>query len=378
MTYTDDIQVTGSGLLYVIKKIEQFNEDGFIASLYVRNYTELDILLKIADVRECLSIAHREFLSLTKFSLTFNSRWATEDNKRFSTSQLMLNKLRSSLASIKKSYRTSCPIIHKQQPKGEMFNDRLSPSVFERSVLANGGCARDLFGIQSYSDNVQTLYIEQRALFANVLASLMLCYREIEQERLTKADPDKCVELLEKQCRDIIKELNDTIELIQTPVTDKIQQFIDELGLRNFAQQGFHEYSVKDVKEHAISVFKNQNAESNIAQTASLLWMKDPQKREDAQLLIAHFDDFRPENCKKVPSKKILLFVNWCGGTIEKPQEEFYKFLQTYYRTKELTDWHAVTTMKNTMKNKIKNLKEEQEKFNEEVELFLKQLRKAA
>lgn len=378
MTYTDDIQVTGSGLLYVIKKIEQFNEDGFIASLYVRNYTELDILLKIADVRECLSIAHREFLSLTKFSLTFNSRWATEDNKRFSTSQLMLNKLRSSLASIKKSYRTSCPIIHKQQPKGEMFKDRLSPSVFECSVLANGGCARDLFGIQSYSDNVQTLYIEQRALFANVLASLMLCYREIEQERLTKADPDKCVELLEKQCRDIIKELNDTIELIQTPVTDKIQQFIDELGLRNFAQQGFHEYSVKDVKKHAISVFKNQNAESNIAQTASLLWMKDAQKCEDAQLLIAHFDDFRPENRKKVPSQKILLFVNWCGGTIEKPQEEFYKFLQTYYRTKELSDWHAVTTMKNTMKNKIKNLEEEQEKFNKEVELFLKQLREAA
>lgn len=374
MLYRDDIQVTENGLLYVIRKVELFSEDGFIASLYVRNYSELDILLKIADVRECLSIAHREFLSLSKFSLTFNSRWATEDNKRYSTTQVMLNKLRSSLASIKKNYRTSCPIVRKKQPNGEMFRDRLTPSVFERSVLTNGGCARDLFGIQSYSDNIQTLYVEQRALFANVLASLMLCYREIEKERLIKADPDKCVELLEKQCRDILKELNDTIELTQAPVSDKIQQFIDELGLRNLAQQGFHEYSVKEVRNHAISMLKNQDAKSNFAQIAVIYGIKNPQKRQDLQLLIEHFDEFRPENRKKVSAKKILFFVNWCGDTIEAPKHEFYKLLKTFYRNKELSDWHAVTVRK----NQIENLKEEQEQFNKEVVLFLNNLSEAA
>ena len=375
MTYNDSIQVTENGLLYVIHKVELFTEDGFIASLYVRNYSEIDILLKIADVRECLSIAHREFLSLSKFSLTFNTRWATEDNKRFSSTQIMLNKLRSSLASIKKSYRETCPIIRKQQPTGEVFRDRLSPSVFERSVLTNGGCARDLFGIESYSDNIQTLYIEQRALFANVLASLMLCYKEIEKEKQTKADPDKCVELLEKQCRDIMKELNNTIDMIQCPVTDEIQQFIDEMGLRNFAQKGYHEYSVEVVRNHAISVYKQQNgAMSNFAQMAKLVWIKNPQKGNDVQLLIEHFDEFRPENRKKVSAEKILFFVNWCGDTVEAPQQQFYTILKTYYRKKELVEWHAVTVRK----NKIKNLMEEQEKFNKEVELFLKNLKEAA
>lgn len=375
MTYNDSIQVTENGLLYVIHKVELFTEDGFIASLYVRNYSEIDILLKIADVRECLSIAHREFLSLSKFSLTFNTRWATEDNKRFSSTQIMLNKLRSSLASIKKSYRETCPIIRKQQPTGEVFRDRLSPSVFERSVLTNGGCARDLFGIESYSDNIQTLYIEQRALFANVLASLMLCYKEIEKEKQTKADPDKCVELLEKQCRDIMKELNNTIDMIQCPVTDEIQQFINEMGLRNFAQKGYHEYSVEVVRNHAISVYKQQNgAMSNFAQIAKLVWIKNPQKGNDVQLLIEHFDEFRPENRKKVSAEKILFFVNWCGDTVEAPQQQFYTILKTYYRKKELVEWHAVTVRK----NKIKNLMEEQEKFNKEVELFLKNLKEAA
>ncbi len=375
MTYNDSIQVTEHGLLYVIHKVELFTEDGFIASLYVRNLSEVDILLKIAEVRECLCIAHREFLSLSKFSLTFNTRWATEDNKRFSTTQVMLNKLRSSLASIKKSYRESCPIVRKQQPMGETFRDRLSPSVFERSVLTYGGCARDLFGIDSYSDNIQTLYVEQRALFANVLASLMLCYKELEKEKMTKADPDKCVELLEKQCRDIMKELDDTIDMIQCPVTDEIQKFIDEIGLRDFAQQGYHEFSIEAVRNHAISIYKQQNgAMSTFANMAKLVWLKDPQKGNDVQLLIEHFDEFRPENRKKVSAEKILFFVNWCGDTVEAPQQQFYTILKTYYRKKELVDWHAVTVRK----NKIKNLMEEQEEFNKEVELFLKGLKEAA
>jgi len=374
MTYNDSIQVTEHGLLYVIHKVELFTEDGFIASMYVRNYSEVDILLKIDEVRECLSIAHKEFLSLSKFSLTFNTRWATEDNERFSTTQVMLNKLRSSLASIKRSYRETCPIVRKQQPQGEMFRDRLSPSVFERSVFTNGGCCRDLFGIESFEDNIQTLYVEQRALFANVLASLMLCYKEIEKEKMTKADPDKCVELLEKQCRDIMKDLDDTIDLVQCPVNDEIQQFIDQIGLREFAQQGYHKYSLKAVRDHAISVFKQQGAKSNFAQVASLTWIKNPEKGKEAQMLIEHFDEFRPENRKKVSAEKILFFVNWCGDTVEAPQQQFYKILKTYYRNKELPEWHAVTVRK----NKIKNLKKEQEKFNEEVKLFLEVLKKAA
>lgn len=374
MTYNDSIQVTEHGLLYVIHKVELFTEDGFIASLYVRNLSEIDILLKIAEVRECLSIAHREFLSLSKFSLTFNTRWATEDNERFSSTQMMLNRLRSSLASIKRSYRETCPIVRKQQPTGESFRDRLSPSVFERSVLTNGGCARDLFGIEMYSDNIQTLYVEQRALFANVLASLMLCYKELEKEKLTKADPDKCAELLEKQCRDIMKDLNDTIDMMQCPVNDEIQQFIDEIGLREFAQQGYHKYSLESVRNHAISVYKQQGSKSNFAQVASLTWIKNPEKGRDAQILIEHFDEFRPENRKKVSAEKILFFVNWCGDTIDAPQQQFYKILKTYYHGKKLVEWHAVTVKK----NKIKNLKEEQEKFNEEVKVFLEGLKKAA
>ena len=45
MTYNDSFQVTEHGLLYVIHKVELFTEDGFIASLYVRNYSEMPVCM---------------------------------------------------------------------------------------------------------------------------------------------------------------------------------------------------------------------------------------------------------------------------------------------------------------------------------------------
>jgi hypothetical protein len=171
-----------------------------------------------------------------------------------------------------------------------------------------------------------------------------------------------------------MKELGDTIDLIQCPVNDEIQQFIDQMGLREFAQQGYHKYTLKAVRDHAISQYKRKDTMSNFAQLPSLTRIKNQEKGEDAQKLIEHFDEFRPENRKKVSAEKILFFVNWCGDTIDSPRKLFYDILKTYYRNKELPDWHAVVVRK----SKIKNLKEEQEKFNEEVKDFLKSLSQAA
>ena len=79
---------------------------------------------------------------------------------------------------------------------------------------------------------------------------------------------------------------------MQSPVNDEIQQFIDQMGLREFAQQGYHKYSIDAVRRHAISVYQQGN-KSNFAQVASLTWIKNPKKGHDAKILIEHFDEFR-------------------------------------------------------------------------------------
>ena len=97
---------------------------------------------------------------------------------------------------IRTQVKRSCPIVRKKT-----INPNMRPSIFERSVLTKGCCSRDLFGISSFEDNVQALYYEQQALFANVIMALAICARVIKEEKRVAADPDLCLERLEGKIR---------------------------------------------------------------------------------------------------------------------------------------------------------------------------------
>lgn len=363
MQHTDHLSKTEESILYVIDTLKCYTENGFIASLYVRNYSELILQKRLAEVRQCLSIVHLEYLNLVEYSLKFNELWATEDNKRYSTAERMFNKLRVSMESLKREFRKSCKISHSRLPDGQKL------SVFEKSVLARGGCARDLFGIESFPDTVQALFYEQRALFTNVLASLLVCRDVINKEKETKADQERCIELLLKQCDEIITDMKSSIRHTQAPVTSEIQKLIEEVGLGSAAQQGFHQYGLEEVTEFAL--FRNANNQQ--AQVISLDISKCYQKTEDMRILFRYFDEFRPEPTRKKPTAlKVLFAVNWLGGTVEWPNKRYYDLLAESYEG-ALPTWHTVSIKKNDF---IDNLKDLQEQFNRELGAFIAEKKK--
>ena len=85
MQHTDHLSKTEDSINFVIDLLRDYNEDGYIASLFVRKHGELYIQKRLAEIRQCLSIVHVEYLNLVECSLKFNDLWATEDNNRFST-----------------------------------------------------------------------------------------------------------------------------------------------------------------------------------------------------------------------------------------------------------------------------------------------------
>lgn len=358
MQHTTHLSKTEESIQYVIDTLRCYTEHGFIASLYVRNYSELILQKRLTEVRQCLSMVHLEYLNLVEYSLKFNELWATEDNKRYSTAERMFNMLRISMESLKREFRKSCRISHAKLP-----DPGRKLSVFEKAVLARGGCARDLFGIESFPDTVQALFYEQRALFTNVLASLLVCREVINKEKETKSDKERCIELLLKQCDEIIADMKNSIRHTQAPVTCEIQRLIEEMGLENAAQQGYHQYGLDAVTEYAI--FRNANEQQ--AKIISLDISKCYQEAANIRLLFKYFDEFRPEPTRKKPSSlKVLLAVNWMGGTIDYPLQRCYDLLAKNHKG-PLPTWHTVSIRKND----FDNLKDLQELFNKELRTFL-------
>lgn len=358
MTYNDKIQKTEEQMLDVIDSIRDLGEDRFIASILIRNCSPIDIDIRLAEVRRCLSLVHRESLSLAKLELTYNKDFAVLDNKRFSTAEMLFNRLRSSMAYIRKTIRKTCKRSNKNP-----FNPNFHPSIFERSVLTKGCCARDLYGITSFEDNVQALYYEQQALFANVILSLSICYRVLKEEKEIKGDPDRCVERLLDQCQRLIEDMKDILDFSYDIPEPDIKIMIDNMGIREFAGKNFHETPLKDLAMYARYQMQ-QASKGQQSMQKYLLAFNDEQKYRDAILLLNHIDEIMPSNRKKMSGLKIRLFCNWCkGGKVDNPKPIFYSFLQEHYhgKHKELSDWHAVITSKN---QKGLDIMEEQKKFN--------------
>lgn len=364
MRYDDSYTKTEERLLDVIDTVQDLSWDRFVASLYIRNCTPLDVDIRLAEVRRCLSTVNGESLRLAKLELTYNKDFAVEDNQRFTTAEKLFNRLRSSMAYIRKSFRQSCPIIRKLPP-----NPNFRPSTFERSVLTKGSCGRELYDITSFDDNVQALYYEQQALYANIILSLSICYRVIKEEKEIQTDADRCVLLLEDQCRRIIEDMGQALRFTTDIPECEVQRMIAEMGLHAYAKANFHKTSVEALTEYAIYLAHQQ--EHDEQNTIPSFLFLNQENQQDVMLLVNHFDELMPSNKSKMDSLKIRLFCNWCkGGKVDNPKQEFYSVLVKKYKGshRQFPNWHAVTTSKN---RKGIDLNAEQAKFNQEASAII-------
>lgn len=367
MEHTDKFFKTEDMMRYVIGCVEQYSEPRYIASLYTRNYTKIDIQIAITDVRRCLTLVHGELLRLSKYSLEFLDQWATKDNRRFTTAEKMFNRLRSSMACLKRQYRKSTPIVH-GTPR---HNPNLRPSVFERAVLTYGDCPRDLFKIESYDDDVQTLYIEQRALFGNILAALNLCYNVIMKEKEIGNSLEECERRFDKQLNDISVMLQDYMGMFQSNDGGVIRQQIERFGKQAVVKQGWHKYEIRDIQEYAVYLLTHPDKTVE-ATSISFLWPNNQQKADDALLLAQHFSSIEYDQKKKKASgKKIWLYICWCGSQKEFPDRKFHDFLKANYAG-DMSEWHNVTVAKNRFKG---DFDAELAAFSKAADTLLKQIK---
>ena len=305
-------------------------------------------------------------MRLAKLELTYNLDFSVYNNQRFYTAQLLFNRLRSSMAVIRTQVKRSCPIVRKKT-----INPNMRPSIFERSVLTKGCCSRDLFGISSFEDNVQALYYEQQALFANVIMALAICARVIKEEKRVAADPDLCLERLEDQCNRLIDEMKTIVAANANVPKSKIRTMIEQMGKREYAHKYFHKPTVQEMMEYAQDCARLRDQQLNLPENTSLLF-PDEEKARDAILLIDHFDEVMPDNRKMNTGLKIRLYCNWCnGGVHDNPKAKYMEHLVTNYTgSKTFPQWHSVTTSKSKI-----NIMEKQEQFNNEAAQLIEKYR---
>ena len=349
MIHWTDIEKSKEGLLQILAVIKNYEKDGearFIAGIQSRNFSEYKIQQLICVVRERLNMTRRELLRLSEIALTYNKQWATDDNNCFRDAEKLFRKIRSTLKGTKIIYKKFTPICRKRN-MDKVFHS----SVFVKSTLAYAECGRDLYGLDSYSDSVSTLYAEMGAFFTHVIAVLLICHRELAKEASISADAEQCLQLLNDQCKTIVDDMKDVIGMLskeKASENELLQKSKKTGSLKAFAQEGFHKYNIESVTRYATSRAVENGAAYGLDDVEALYFAEHPEKGRRAKEVMANFDAIAEKGRgDKMDTTAIAEFICWTELGIARG---YSYFAATYNGSYELPQKKSVWARFNSFK----------------------------
>ena len=325
-----DIEKSKEGIKMILEVLKHFEKEGevrYIEGIQRRGFNEYKIQRLICIVRERLNMSRKELIRLSEIALTYNKLWATDDNDCFRDADKLFRKIRSTLKGTKIIYKKFTPICRKKIP-----NRDFRPSEFVNSTLAYAECGRDMYGLESYPDSVSTLYAEMGAYFANVVAVLVICHRELTMESMIREDADLCLQLFNEQCKQIVTDMKDVIGLLSKEDVHKDDLFLKSKrkgSLRDFAQQGFHKYNISRVTRIAASNAVEEGAEHGLNDMESVYFVNNPEKGRQAKEIMMNFDIYADKGRgNMMDTTAIAEFAFWTGLGIAKG----YKYFSITYK----------------------------------------------
>ena len=94
MRYNTIVEKDETNILKLISAAEQFSEERFLEGIKIKRYDVYDIKQTTIWVQEHQQMLNREYRALIKFSESFISNYATDNNKCFDTAYRLFNKIR--------------------------------------------------------------------------------------------------------------------------------------------------------------------------------------------------------------------------------------------------------------------------------------------
>lgn len=313
----------------IVSFITSFDVQKLLYAIGAKKLDEDDISSITLDIKEQNIKLERQKKHLFHFGKVYNKEFTTSDNKCFDTSAHLLFKMRSGIKGIKIAVKS----FHRRSRKKPPFGKE-APQVIDKSLIsANVEYMEDLFGLDSYPLCVKDLFAAMICFYNNMMECLHEALRVLSEEKATRQDEKKCLELLiqafEKCHKDqlfIINAMNnnpalkaailDADEFKPTEKNPVLKEWFDKQNDEcGFASLRFHNCTPEDISK--ISFYKTiMEAEGNPDLISCMtIFSCDREKAEAILTAIRHFDDMLPDKCKRkhIPSIYLHVFMRWCS-----------------------------------------------------------------
>lgn len=323
-----------SGLEMVLDAMDELLEEKFIEGIKSkhRNAYEIEQTTEMVGIYQ-----HRvniEAKALTRFSERFIRSYATDNNKCFDTAEVLFNKIRSTIACLKKVFYKTTPIDYTQLPKGVE-----SPSVFEKSPLGHGDYTPDIYGLDSFPDEVKNLYKAMETLFSTSSVMLALCHEMIEKEEETRNDIVQLRQIYNESCEELlgaVKAASAFMVTTQELPENELEQLREKAGSdqdERFLKRGYHSCNKDVLTQYLIIKTIKQARNEGLTESEAYYWRKDHDKALRVRKVVENFDlvaDVKGQ-ANSLSSMVLVEFLKWCGVPESQEKQMYVKYFVPKY-----------------------------------------------
>ena len=351
------VEYNQSGLDMVINALIELKEENFIEGIRNRHHSIYEIKQTTLMVQQQQNLVDIEHYSLQKFAETFIPEYATSNNKCFDTAAILCRKIHSTLKTLKDVFRKTSPIDRRQLP------DTIeTPSVFNISPLSQGASSYDIFGMDSYSQEVHELYNAICKLFTTATSMLDLCQKMLELEESTRNDYVQVQISYQRTCLEIAEKLNGVRAFIR-PVEDLP---LNELELRRqkagseedetFLKENYHRFNKNEMTHYVIIKMDREARNDGLTPIEKRFWHNNHSKALMARKVVENFDRFvemEGQKNKKLSKYLLVEFLKWCEVP-ESMEKQLYKtYFVPNYQKKGKYDplaWSGISDLRKELK----------------------------
>ena len=367
---SDDMPEKGMGgrMQDALTAMQDFSYSTFLNAVSHKMKTDEEIEEVSRYVAESVVKMQEEYGRMDRNRYWFLNTIVTNDNRCYETCHVLANRLRVSIGRSKKIFQK----FHVRAKAGEKKKRELhgleEKTVFSSSYLTLPATG-DLFGGE-YPKCVDDLY-KNMSLFNEELIKIYRLIRDVlNQEAEIRDDHEMCYGMLMeylKQCKSFFSVFIEGMEVDEDCVlcpNDILKMREENPKDEVFASAIYHNVSPKSVKLWWLKESYRRRSKLNITAEEQYFWGEDVDKILKVRTVLGSFDNAIPEDEtireNKLPSKYVVMFMEWCGVLNTKDEKQFVEFFNKKYKEKGKYEIVSPKTV-NNQKNKMLGFEDEKE-----------------
>lgn len=380
MAYNKHIDKTEEELRGLREVYAQDEIDRFTDGMACGKIRDEEAVIEFTNmIRQSDGLTQLEYCRLQRFKVGFVENFATNYNKLYDTSHLLMNRMRSGISRGLRMLETFC---EKKRRKGHSKSKR---KVVENSKMGRGAYSLSLWGLEPYKESVKVLYKEVVNYSADLTKCIDLCLEIIEKVNYVRSHPDYADEIYNKCHKETIMNNRNLIKRfisLNADLESDIYNMMEDWerkkkALKNLKAKLYHTLDENEWNDLCVVEEVMTARQQSITNVERALWGDNKQKVMCIRVVYEHLDELEPKGQKGMIGGMFLARLHrWSNVLPNRGLEYWYEYFITSYKSNGQFKPAKCSAIK-TAKGKIAKLDnsedmKQQAEFDERITILLK------